>query len=103
MRLITRGCTTRRAWSTLLRDNLLAGLAASGRAASSLAISADGCGCGASTTAGAICGRRSDRSGVGTAVTASTGAIGAGGGSSADIAGSAKLVAGSTGRSTSAT
>ena len=102
MRLITRGCTTRRAWSTLLRDSLLAGLAASGRATSSLGASA-GRGCGASTAAGAACGRRSDRSGVGTAVTASTGAIAAGGGSSAGIAGSAKLVAGSTGRSTSAT
>ena len=53
------------------------------------------------------CGGRSDRSGVGTAPAAAAGtgagAASAGAGSAAATAGWAKLVAGSTGRSTSAT
>ena len=94
MRPITMGCTARRAWSTLLRDSRLPDLSA----ASAL----DGKSIGRAAGRCSACDGRSARLGVGTA---SAGAAGGGGGGAASSTGpgALKVVAGRTGRTTSAT
>ena len=95
MRVMTPGCTARRAWSTLLRDRRLA----------DLSVVSDF----AAISTGLVEARRlawadrSDRSGVVTARCASAGTATGSGASASLAAGALKLVAGSTGRSTSAT